>query len=272
VAYREALAHVMESGVRESDAFADVFADVLLEYPLHAAAGELSLQSRFHTWGKSVVTVLYFLPPAGTVRAFEFSGDAGIVRLDPRWHQAALTFVRLGFFHILDGTDHLLFLFCLVIPFRKPRQLLLIVTSFTLAHSITLMASAFNLAPSAAWFPPMVEALIAASIVYMAVENIVGVRSIHQRWLITFAFGLVHGFGFSFALHETLQFAGQHLVTSLLAFNVGVELGQVLVLALLIPALALLFRYADERKATVMLSAVVALIGGYWMVERALAL
>ncbi len=217
--------------------------------------------------------MLWFLPPSGTVRAFEYAGDPGLVQLDPSWRQAALTFVRLGFFHILDGIDHLLFLACLVIPFRKPKQLLAIVTSFTVAHSITLIASAFNLAPSAAWFPPLIEVLIAASIVYMAVENIAGSPSVHQRWMVTFGFGLVHGFGFSFALHETLQFAGSHLVASLLAFNVGVELGQVLVLAILVPVLVLLFRYAvAERRGTVVLSAMIAAVGVWWMAERAVAL
>jgi hypothetical protein len=163
----------------------------------------------------------------------------------------------------------LLFLFCLVIPFRQMRQLLIIVTSFTVAHSITLIASAFNLAPSAQWFPPLIETLIAASIVYMALENIVGGASVNRRWIITFGFGLVHGFGFSFALHETLQFAGSHLVTSLLAFNIGVELGQILALLVLVPALALLFRYAvAERIGTIILSALVAHTGIHWMLER----
>ena len=103
----------------------------------------------------------------------------------------------------------------------------------------------------------------------MALENIVGTASVHRRWIITFGFGLVHGFGFSFALHETLQFAGSHLVTSLLAFNVGVELGQVLVLLVLVPALALLFRYVvAERMGTIILSALVAHTGWHWMLER----
>jgi hypothetical protein len=144
-----------------------------------------------------------------------------------------------------------------------------IVTAFTVAHSITLIASAYNLAPSALWFPPLVEALIAASIVYMALENIVGTASVNRRWMITFAFGLVHGFGFSFALRQTLQFAGTHMLASLLSFNVGVELGQLLVLALLIPALDLLFRYVvAERMGTIILSAIVAHTAWHWMTDR----
>ena len=187
--------------------------------------------------GLRVVTVLRFLPPGGAVRASSSRAIPGLVRLDPRWYQAALRFVELGFLHILDGTDHLLFLFCLVIPFRRFRALIPIVTAFTVAHSITLIASAYNLAPDALWFPPLIETLIAISIVYMALENIVGGSTVQRRWMIAFGFGLVHGFGFSFALRQTLQFAGSHLLTSLLSFNVGVELGQLLVLALLIPVL-----------------------------------
>ena len=203
------------------------------------------------------------------MRAFEYSGNPGLVRLDPRWHQAALRFVALGFEHILDGIDHLLFLACLVIPFRRLLPLAAIVTAFTVAHSVTLIASAFELAPDALWFPPFVETMIAMSIVYMAFENIVGVQ-LQRRWLITFGFGLIHGFGFSFALRETLQFAGSHLLTSLLAFNLGVELGQLLVLVLLVPALSLLFRFVvAERVGTILLSALVAHTSWHWMSERA---
>jgi hypothetical protein len=192
-----------------------------------------------------------------------------MVRLDPRWHQAALRFVQLGFEHILDGTDHLLFLACLVIPFRRFRALIPVVTAFTAAHSITLIASAYNLAPDAVWFPPLIEMLIAASIVYMALENIVGGATVDRRWMMAFGFGLVHGFGFSFALRQTMQFAGTHLLASLLSFNVGVELGQLLVLAVLIPVLDLLFRrVVEERMGTIILSALVAHTGWHWMTER----
>ena len=242
--------------------------DVLIEYPIQSVRSEFSINPRFARLGQRTVTVLRFMPPGGAVRAFEYPGDVGLVRLDPRWYQAALRFVQLGFWHILGGTDHLLFLVCLVIPFRRLRALVLVVTSFTLAHSVTLIASAYDLAPGALWFPLLIETLIATSIVYMALENIVS-PALTRRWLITFAFGLVHGFGFSFALRESLQFAGSHLLTSLLSFNVGVELGQVLVLALLVPALDLLFRFiVAERMGTIILSALVAHTAWHWMIER----
>src|SRR6266536_6301547 len=111
--------------------------DVLFEYPIQSDRSKFSIRPKLARLGIRTLTVLRFMPPGGAVRAFEFQGDPGLVRLDPRWHQAALQFVRLGFFHILEGTDHLLFLFCLIIPFRKFRALVAIVTSFTVAHSIT---------------------------------------------------------------------------------------------------------------------------------------
>ncbi len=242
--------------------------DVLLEYPIASAESRFSLRPAFAHLGLTTNTVLRFITPNGSERAFQYIGDPGIVRLDPRWHQAALRFVALGFTHILDGVDHLLFLLGLVIPFRRIRPLIAIVTSFTVAHSITLIASALGLAPNALWFPPLIEALIAISIVYMAFENIVGAK-FQRRWVIAFAFGLVHGFGFSFALRESMQFAGGHLLTALLSFNVGVELGQLLVVAIAVPVLSLLFKkVVDERMGTILLSALVAHTAWHWLSDR----
>jgi HupE / UreJ protein len=243
--------------------------DVLFEYPIASDRSAFSIRPSLARLGIHVITAVRYQPPAGAERAFELSGDPGLVRLDPRWHQAAWRFVRLGFAHILDGTDHLLFLLCLVIPFRRFRALVVIVTAFTAAHSMTLIAAASGSVPGALWFPPLIETLIAASILYMALENIAGVNNVQRRWMLAFAFGLVHGFGFSFALRETLQFAGSHLLTSLVAFNAGVELGQLFVLALAVPALQLLFRYVvAERAGTIILSALVAHTAWHWTADR----
>ena len=107
--------------------------------------------------------------------------------LDPRWHQSLLRFLVQGFEHILDGADHLLFLLCLVVPFRRQlRALVWIVTAFTAGHSVTLIASAYGVAPSGLWFPPLVETLIALSIFYMCVENVVSPNP-RTRWPIAFA-------------------------------------------------------------------------------------
>ncbi len=242
--------------------------DVLLEYPIHSARSAFSIDPRLRHLAARVVTVARFTSAGGIERDYELDGNPGVVPLDPGWFQAASRFVRLGFLHILDGTDHLLFLFCLVIPLRRFRPLLAVITAFTAAHSITLIGSAFGLAPDGLWFPPLIETLIAASIVWMALENIVGAK-VQHRWMIAFGFGLVHGFGFSFALRQTLQFAGSHLLLSLVSFNLGVELGQLIVLAMLIPALYLLFRFVVEpRMGTIILSAFIAHTGWHWMVDR----
>jgi HupE / UreJ protein len=270
--FEEAMARVKGPPLPEDTTVVwnQVMLDVAFEYQIQSERSRFSIQPLLARLGARVVTVLRFLPPGGAVRAFEFTGDPGLVRLDPSWRQAALRFINLGFFHILDGTDHLLFLCCLVIPFRRFGALIPVVTAFTVAHSITLIASAYNLAPDALWFPPLIETLIAISIVYMALENIVGGATVTRRWIITFGFGLVHGFGFSFALRETMQFAGSHLLASLLSFNAGVELGQLLVLLLMIPVLELLFRtVVAERMGTIILSALVAHTGWHWMLERA---
>jgi HupE / UreJ protein len=268
--YDEALAHVQ--GPRLADTL-DLYwnqqlLDVLLEYPIGSDRSAFAIHPRVDRFAERVQTALRFLPPDGAVRAFEFHGDPGLVRLDPSWHQAAWRFGVSGFWHILEGIDHLLFLLCLVLPYRRLKPLVILVTSFTLAHSISLIAAAFGFVPDALWFVPLIETLIAATIVFMALENIVGSR-IERRWVFAFAFGIVHGFGFSFLLRDSLQFAGDHLVTSLLAFNVGVEVGQLVVLLVLIPALGWLFRHAvAERLGIIIISAFVAHTGWHWLTER----
>lgn len=299
-AFDRALEHTMHAAKLPPDTelyWQEGLLDAVFVYNIHSDQSKFSIESGLTRLGMAVNVVMRFLPAGGAERVFDVHGNPGVVHLDPRWHQAAFLFVKDGFFHILDGIDHLLFLFCLVIPFRRFRSLLLVVTSFTVAHSITLIASAFDMAPGALWFPPFIETMIALSIVYMGLENIVwsaaaaqggqrdeaaalpradaggGGPKLERRWLITFGFGLVHGFGFSFALRERLQFAGEHLLTSLLAFNVGVEIGQILVLAIMLPLLALTFRYAVQvRIGTIILSALVVHTAWHWFIDRGDAL
>ena len=269
VSWETALAHVTGSPLPPDTelVWQQALLDVLLEVPVNSVGSDFSMAPRLAHLGIRTTTVVRFRSLGGAERAFQFSGDPGLVRLDPRWHQAALKFVRLGFLHIMDGLDHLLFLLCLVIPFRRIRPLVAITTSFTVAHSITLAASVLGLAPSGLWFPPLIETLIALSIIWMAFENILGPR-LERRWVVAFCFGLVHGFGFSFFLKESLQFAGGHLATSLVGFNLGVELGQLMVVVAAVPALDWLFRRVREKAATILLSAVVAHSAWHWMVDR----
>ena len=284
--YERAVAHMGEPPL-PPDAripLATALFTTVLEYPITSDRARFSVDPQFARMGIRVATVLRFQLPDGSERVFTFSGDPGLVRMDPAWYQAAGRFVALGFEHILSGIDHLLFLVCLVLPVRRFRQLALIVTAFTVAHSITLFAAAFGHIPQALWFPPLVETLIAASIVYMALENIVIslarktdatgdaatalAPALSRRWAIAFGFGLVHGFGFSFALQEKLQLAGSHLVTSLVSFNFGVELGQLLVLAVLVPVVWIAFRAIEARIAIMVVSALVAHTAWHWMTDR----
>ncbi|MDE0103823.1 MAG: HupE/UreJ family protein [Bryobacterales bacterium] len=127
--------------------------------------------------------------------------------------------MRRGFWHTLGGPNHVLFLVRLVLPVRRLRPLVLIVSVFTAENSVTLVASAMRFAPSSRWFPPLGESLIATPTLFKAIESADGTG--RRRSLMALGFGLVHGFGFPFALSESLRFAEAHVVTSLLAFTVG---------------------------------------------------
>ena len=245
--------------------------DASLEYEIRSPRSTFALD--FHVspgLGDRLKLDLRHLSPDGVVRAYELPTGSGEVVLDPRWYQAGWSFVKSGFAHILDGLDHLLFLLCLVLPFRRiDWRLAGMVTSFTVAHSVTLVAAAYGLVPSDPWFPALVETLIALSILYAAIENVVRSR-VERRWLVAGLFGLVHGFGFSFVLASQLQFAGSHLLVSLLAFNVGIELGQLLALSLAMPALLLLHRAfrGHERLLAAIPSLLVAHTAWHWSSER----
>ena len=275
--YGRALAHLAAPRIADAEQlyWNQQQLDVQLQLPIASAKSRFSIEPRFARLGLRVSLGLRFVPEAGggrpgerpDERAYELHGDPGLVHLDPRWHQAAWRFVQDGFWHILQGSDHLLFLACLVIPLRRWRALVLMATAFTVAHSITLVATALGLGPRGLWFAPWVETLIAASIVWMALANMLG-GQFHRRWITAFAFGLVHGFGFALALRESLQFAGSHVLGALLAFNIGVELGQITALAVLLPAVALLLRVVPERAGILVLSALAAHTAWHWMIER----
>jgi hypothetical protein len=143
-------------------------------------------------------------------------------------------YLRLGVEHIIGGIDHLLFLLALLALARGLWQTLTIVTGFTVAHSITLSLATLGVidVPSR-----IVEPLIAASIVWVAVENLVAPSGIGRRWLIAMIFGLIHGLGFASALTE-LDLSRQALMRALIGFNVGVELGQIAFVIVVMPPLA----------------------------------
>jgi len=177
-----------------------------------------------------------------------------------------LDFVWLGIEHILTGYDHLLFLVALLATARGFWGIVKIVTAFTLAHSVTLTLASLGLVavPSR-----VIEPMIAASIVWVALENIFAADPIRRRALISFAFGLVHGFGFASALQE-LNLTSSAIARGLVGFNLGVELGQLAFVAAFFPILVWLLAPHRYRLSPSVVSAAVAAFGAYWFVERLL--
>ena len=242
--------------------------DVLFEYPVRSEHSTFSINTSLERPDLRVNTVMRFLPPEGSDRLFEYAGNPGRVWLNPTGYQAFQRFVALGFAHILNGLTHLVFLACVIIAFRRMRPLAIIVAAFIVAHSVTLTASAFRLAPNVLWFQPLIETLVAVSILYMAFENMVGTK-LERRSMSTFGFGLVHGFALSFALPEMLQFGGTHVFVSRFAFNIGIELGLLLVLALLYPVLSILLRWIGaQQMGIIVLSVFIAHSGWHWMTDH----
>lgn len=179
--------------------------------------------------------------------------------------RGAGSFFPLGIEHILTGYDHLLFLIALILRGGNLVQLLKIITAFTVAHSITLGLAALDVVTLPGVF---VESVIALSIAYVALENLLPKYAISRRWTVSFLFGLVHGFGFSSVLRE-IGLPKQNLVLSLLNFNLGVEAGQAAVAVLVVPILFRLRKYAWEPKAVMAASALILIAGLWWFVDRA---
>lgn len=181
--------------------------------------------------------------------------------------QSFLSFLGLGLKHILIGYDHLLFLFSLLIVTRSLLATLKIVTCFTLAHSITLALATFDFVRLSG---RVVEPLIAASIIFVAIENLVRGDRPKGRMLLVFAFGLIHGLGFASVLRELgVGTAGVGVALPLLSFNLGVEFGQLLVAAPLVPLLRMLNERPIFLKRWVpACSFVAALAGTFWLVQR----
>ena len=204
----------------------------------------------------------------GTNPTFGLSQSLGI--------EAQPNYFPLGVEHILLGFDHLLFLFALLLLPLKWKQLLLMITSFTVAHSITLAMAVFGwvVLPSL-W----VEAAIALSIVYVGVENLWETKGykrtgqeqqFHTRWqrrvAVTFSFGLIHGFGFSYVLKEIGL--GDQVASALLFFNLGVEAGQLLAVVVVFPILLWIYRRWPALYFSKVCSVLVVAMGSYWLVER----
>ena len=180
--------------------------------------------------------------------------------------QLATDFVRVGAVHILQGYDHLLFLLGLLVVGTRLRETIGMVTAFTIAHSLTLalVVTGFLAFPS-----ELVEPLIAASLVYLGLQNLFSTRMGHRPAL-TFAFGLIHGMGFASALMELRVGTGYELIVPLLAFNTGVELGQLSVVLVVLPLIWRARHLSAYPRISAAASWIVASAGAFWLVQRVL--
>lgn len=183
--------------------------------------------------------------------------------------EVALDYIALGFTHILPkGLDHILFVLGLFLLSTRWKPLLIQVTAFTIAHSITLALSVYGVVSLS---PSIVEPLIAASIAYVAIENILTPRLQPWRPLVVFGFGLLHGLGFAGVLQE-IGLPRSQFVNALVSFNIGVEFGQLAVIALAFLAVGIWGHNRDWYRPRVVVpaSAAIAVVGLYWTVERAM--
>ncbi|MEI7776715.1 MAG: HupE/UreJ family protein, partial [Verrucomicrobiota bacterium] len=185
---------------------------------------------------------------------------------EPPLSKRLFKFFKLGVEHIFLGLDHLCFLFALIVVARI-RDLLKIITSFTVAHSITLVLSALDIVRLPA---RLVESAVALTIVYVAVENL-WLRPRPHRWALTFGFGMVHGFAFASVL-EVLGLPSTGLIRCLLSFNVGVEFGQLAIVLLLLPVVLIFCRGRSGPLVVRGISLSLALIGMAWFLDRVFSL
>ncbi len=266
LALTPASANIVEDEL--GNAFVDLaYGAVLRERPWRVTLA-VRVFSDFGPQHKNLAKIVYegevqqsIFTVADPVQSFTFEG--GSVSLLEQVRQ----FVWLGMEHIFIGYDHILFLIGLIAVGGTFWNLVKIVSAFTVAHSITLVLAALQVVvvPSR-----VVESIIALSIIYIAVENFL-IKNSDQRWMITFAFGLMHGFGFAGVLTE-LGLPTKGLVASLLSFNVGVEIGQVMIVSLVFPVILLASRTRWQRQIVYGLSSIILTFGLIWFFQRAFGL
>jgi len=268
--YDAALAHVLGAKLPDATEFVwtQGLLDVLFEFPIRSEYSRFAMNPRFARLGIRTLTVVRFIPPSGDVRLFELDGEKGVVLLDPRAGEAVRQFAWSGIKRIVDGTEEILLLVCLVLPFLTLAGVRSIAMSFAIAYSVGLVASMSGLAPDALWFRPLIATLVAASVLSMALENIIR-PDLDRRRLGAFVAGLIFGFSFAFDLALILQFAGTHRVAAIVAYDFGLAIGLAMVLAVIVPAAILIVRYlVGERVASVIVSALIAHSAWHWTIDR----
>lgn len=245
----------------------------------------LNVPELLSSWGKSLQPDFFAVDPNRKLRKDAWTGFANTpATVNPSWWQDLWRtdpgFITLGLTHILEGADHILFIIGLLLVPASWARLAGLVTAFTLAHSITLALSSLQII---ALSPSLTEPLVALTVAAIGIENVLRTRwsassaeQISQlrsrpsrRWLTTFAFGLIHGVGLSYALAE--MGLGDDLAGTLLFFNVGVELGQLSIVAVCLPVTLWLFKRSWGLRASTVLSGGLGVVGVGWFVQRLVA-
>ncbi len=254
----------------------DAIVDVQVTFPeVSHAAYSLSILSNPGLPGQDQTANLILDYRGGTIRTYRTTGLLTLpIEISGTVTSAASTFIVEGIRHIVEGLDHVLFVLCMVLGALNLKALLARITGFTLGHSVTLIMGFFGFVPSAPWFIPAVETAIALTIILAAADAVFQRPDRAHSNLtavgVTASVGLLHGFGFSFMLREILQVDANNVWQSLLAFNVGVEVGQLLIVALVWPAVVFLRSmppvvWAAARGTT---AVSISVIAAYWAAER----
>lgn len=259
----------------------DAIVDLVLKYNTSEPISSYSLSMQFDPKleGQEQTANLILDHAPGRTQVFRSRGllNEPISISRSAW-AAMITFVQEGIRHILEGTDHVLFVLCLVIGAVRLKSLAWRVTGFTIGHSVTLTAGFFGFVPSGAWFIPTVETGIALSIIYAAALAVMPESNHNNRerdlFLVTIAIGLLHGLGFSFVLHEILRVDSPNIWQSLAAFNIGVEIGQLIIVLIIWPTLYFI-NYISKttwRMSRYGIAAGSTLIALFWTGERVLSI
>jgi hypothetical protein len=246
------------------------YLDAHFVYPIRPAPAVFSIQSRVAEDLQELSKLIVQFLPDGSNRggAMTISAQSGKVALNPDRRQAALGFVLVGMQDFLADADCLLFIVCLMIPFRRARDFAAPYAAFVLANIISLAGTAFGFAQDSVWFAALAASVSAVLIFFLALGNIFGAH-LQRRRLWTGLFGFVLGFEFARLLAGRLQFAGGHSQIALWFFAFGIDLGALLALALIFAGLGLILRGARAgRIGIIVLSAIVAHTSWHWMIDR----
>lgn len=259
----------------------DTVVDIILRYQAGAPIYEYAVSSTLKPdlpGQEDTANLILDYGPGGT-QVFRARGLlAEPVAISRSVLSAVVTFNKEGVRHILGGLDHVLFVLCLVLGATQIRNLVWRVTGFTIGHTVTLTAGFFGFVPSGGWFVPTVETGIALSIIYAAAIAVLPRPeqngSERNLFAVTCAIGLLHGLGFSFVLHKILQINSPDIWQSLLAFNVGVEIGQLSIIVVAWPMFRLV-NFMHKRAWRISRWAVAAGCGAvavFWTGQRALSI